>query len=181
MTKTIFLHTALFRILVQLYIMFAIGLMAIAPISAADKSVIGRSETISLEHTDFMIRAKIDTGADTTSIHVDSVQTVHINGEDWVDIVIQNKQNNHLKLRKKVLYTTKIKRHQAASLERPVVELSLCIGNKLFRAPVNLSNRRKYRYAMLIGRNILKGNFVVDVDKINVLAPQCDLNTKQSG
>ncbi len=48
---------------------------------------------------------------------------------------------------------------------RPVVEVDIEIGGKKFRTHANLNDRSHMRYPMIIGRNVLRDHFVVDVSK----------------
>ncbi len=49
--------------------------------------------------------------------------------------------------------------------ERPVVEITLEIGGQKLKTQANLNDRSHMRYPMIIGRNVLRGKFVVDVEK----------------
>ena len=56
---------------------------------------------------------------------------------------------------------------------RPIVEIDLCVGPKKLRARVNLNDRSQVQYPFLLGRNILKENFVVDCMKEYCNPPSC--------
>ena len=64
-------------------------------------------------------------------------------------------------------------RSAEAREKRPVVEIDLCLGPKRLRARVNLNDRSKVQYPFLIGRNILKENFLVDCMKEYCNPPRC--------
>jgi hypothetical protein len=48
---------------------------------------------------------------------------------------------------------------------RPVVKVTIEIKGKKFKVEANLNDRSHMKYPILIGRNLLYGNFVVDVSK----------------
>ncbi len=48
---------------------------------------------------------------------------------------------------------------------RPVVTVKIEIGGEKFEVEANLNDRSHMRYPVLIGRNLLYGNFVVDVSR----------------
>ncbi|MCK4335935.1 MAG: ATP-dependent zinc protease [Candidatus Aenigmarchaeota archaeon] len=48
---------------------------------------------------------------------------------------------------------------------RPVVKVTIKIKGKKFTVEANLNDRSHMKYPVLIGRNLLYGNFVVDVSK----------------
>lgn len=49
--------------------------------------------------------------------------------------------------------------------KRPVVKVTIKIRGKKFEVEANLNDRSHMKYPVLIGRNLLYGNFVVDVSK----------------
>ena len=55
----------------------------------------------------------------------------------------------------------------------PVVELELCIGSKRIRSKVNLTDRSMVKYPLILGRNFLRGNFIVDVKRQRTAPPSC--------
>jgi hypothetical protein len=48
---------------------------------------------------------------------------------------------------------------------RPVVKVTIEIKGEKFEVEANLNDRSHMRYPVLLGRNLLYGNFVVDVSK----------------
>ena len=66
-----------------------------------------------------------------------------------------------------------IKSTEGASERRPVVELEICLGPKQLRTQITLNDRSQLEYPVLIGRNTLDGNFIVDVSRSNVVSPHC--------
>ncbi len=48
---------------------------------------------------------------------------------------------------------------------RPVVKVTIKIRGKKFEVEANLNDRSHMKYPIILGRNILYGNFVVDVSK----------------
>ena len=56
---------------------------------------------------------------------------------------------------------------------RPVILLDLCIGNVRKKEEVNLVDRRGMNYELLIGRNFLKDEFLIDPGATYSLSPDC--------
>ncbi len=56
---------------------------------------------------------------------------------------------------------------------RPVVEVEICLGSKRFRTLVNLTDRSMVKYPLILGRNSLGENFLVDVKRRRILPPSC--------
>jgi hypothetical protein len=129
--------------------------------------IIGRVERIDLPECGIKaIPAKIDTGADLSSIWATSIQ----------------EENGVLSFKlfgKKSIYYTGDKVHVPAPHYlftrvansfghrelRYVVKLQLNLGGKTINATFTLADRSKKTYPILIGRKALNGKFLVDVSK----------------
>ena len=148
-----------------------ISLSVVADSSSLTK--IGWIETVKLLPEDFTVQAKIDTGADNSSLDVKKWESFQHEGKEWVRFIILNNQNDQLTLERPLERFTRIKRKQGEPLKRPVVDLLLCIGQQQFHAPVNLSKRDNFKYRMLIGRSFLKQRFLVDSGITQSLTPEC--------
>jgi hypothetical protein len=61
----------------------------------------------------------------------------------------------------------KIKNSFGEMEERHVVKILFHIGKKKIRSTVSLSNRDNMRYPVLVGRRLLKGKFLIDVNRIH--------------
>ncbi|HLC73500.1 MAG TPA: RimK/LysX family protein [Candidatus Nanoarchaeia archaeon] len=48
---------------------------------------------------------------------------------------------------------------------RPVIKVSIKLGGKRFKALFNLTDRKKLKYHVLIGQNILMRGFLIDPNK----------------
>ncbi len=48
---------------------------------------------------------------------------------------------------------------------RPVLEATVEVSGKKFKSEVNVADRSNMAFPVLIGRNVLKGNFLVDSEK----------------
>ena len=57
--------------------------------------------------------------------------------------------------------------------KRPVVEISICLGSKLFRTPATLKDRSEMLYPFLVGRSALSGGFLVDLSRSKAAQPVC--------
>ena len=51
--------------------------------------------------------------------------------------------------------------------ERFVIKTLIRLGKKKIWSTISLSNRDNMRYPVLIGRRLLKGKFLIDVNKIH--------------
>ncbi len=134
-----------------------------------DLGVIGAIEPVYILPLQSALSARIDTGAETSSIDVNHIKPFERDGEKWVSFNVTNPKNNETHhFEKKILREVKIKR-QNLSEERYVVLLDIKIGGILLKEQFTLANRDKFEHPVLIGRNILTGRALVDTALSNTL------------
>lgn len=65
-----------------------------------------------------------------------------------------------------IIKTTKVKNPSLKTeTRRPVVKAKIQILGKIFYTEVNIQDRSHMSFPVIIGRNILKGNFIIDPHK----------------
>ncbi len=128
------------------------------------KQIIGALEYVRLVPPNEVLKARIDTGAKTTSIDARNIIPFERDGKQWVRFDFVSGKKEHT-IERKVVRTVQIKRHGAESLDRYVVKMRIILGNVSQLISVNLSDREEYKYPVLIGRNFLRDFFIVDVAK----------------
>lgn len=158
---------------IKRFLVLLLCFLPAAGIFAAEKQAIGWVEKVTIDNSDFKLKAKIDTGATTTSVSAKILKKFVRNGENWMRFQIEDEKNNKLILERRVLKYVKIKRKLIFSIKRPVITLGICIGNVYRKEEVNLSDRKNFIYPALIGRNFLKGYFLVDSEKKFTVKPGC--------
>jgi len=117
--------------------------------------------------------AKLDTGAESASIHAENIDRFERDGKPWVKFTVIDRTNKNLVLEREVKRIVKIKRHKQKAAERPVVLLDICLGDTHKEAEVNLANRSNYEYELLIGRVYLNNHFTIDPSSKRNLEPNC--------
>ena len=142
---------------------------------AESKQQIGWVEKVAVNDPAIILHAKIDTGAENSSLHAADYVIFTKEGQVWVRFNITTEGGETLLLEKPVERFAKIKQKVGESEnQRPIVKLKLCLGNKIMEAYVNLVNRERFSYPLLIGRSFLAGSFVVDAESTYLTAPMCD-------
>jgi len=144
-----------------------IPLLPVGEASAGEKMTIGEVEEVVLMPWGVRVSARIDTGAATSSLDAREL-TVKNNIAEFK----LPKKYGSLQLRLPVKEWQKI-RSADFKEQRPVVEITFCMGPKLIHTHVTLNDRSAVRYPLIIGRNVLKDNFVVDCMHSNCLPPSC--------
>lgn len=127
------------------------------------KQTIGRVETVSFPELGINdLYARIDTGAQTSAIWASSMR--ENNGRLEVEFFAKG----HPQYTGKPVIFDEFSIGMVASSNgqaeaRYKVRTLVCIGDKRIRARLTLADRSTQTYPVLIGRNILRGKFVVDV------------------
>ena len=132
----------------------------------AKKVTAGWVENIILATGQVKLRAKLDTGAKTSSIHAENIEQFDVDGEPWVRFslpksFLKNAKQQHT-IETPVVRTVLIKRHKLESMRRPVVNLAFCINAHYYETEFTLADRSNYIYPVLLGRSFLADNIVVD-------------------
>lgn len=114
------------------------------------------------------IKAKIDTGARTSSLHAFGVTEFERDGSAWVRFSVRPWQENH---EDAVVHECPVHDRRAVrsssghAEERVVVTLQIRLVDAIVDAEVTLTNRDEMGFRMLIGREALRQGFVVDPAK----------------
>ncbi len=125
--------------------------------------LIGRREFVDFPELNLNgMEAKIDTGAYTSSLHCESIDVVKENGKEVLYFSLE--QDQRIPHRFESFRIKRIKNSFGEMEERYVIKTPVKIGRKKILSSISLSNRDSMRYPVLIGRRILKGRFLIDVN-----------------
>lgn len=127
-------------------------------IASVEKGILGTNELIMVG--DLEITAKVDTGADSSSLHAFDIQKV---GEDSVRFKTQDDKGRIYTLTRKISKEDLVKSASGSHM-RYYIKENVTIGIKTFEVEVNLADRSHLSKKFLIGKNIL-GNYFVDTSK----------------
>lgn len=144
-----------------------------AALSANAKEVVGWVENAKVYPGGIQIKAKIDSGAKTSSLHCQCITPIKRNGKDWVSFTVNNYRGDIIRIEKPVYRVAKIRRHFGEQQERYVVKLGVCLGSVYRVKDVTLVDRSGFNYQMLIGRNFMKDDFLIDTGSTFVTKPSC--------
>lgn len=111
------------------------------------------------------IKAKLDTGAQTSSIHAYNVEAFDRDGVAWVRFHIrpwQRSDADEAEVERPVHDVRRVRSSSGHVQERFVVLMPLVLIGHEVTAEVTLSNRDAMGFRMLIGREALSRGFVVD-------------------
>lgn len=122
--------------------------------------------------------AKLDTGAKTSSIDAMNIERFKdLDGQEWVRFTLQNSKGKKQTLEKPVLKWVRIKQKGGGFVQRPVVDMALCLGTHYIEGKMNLAKRDNFIYQVLVGRNMLSNNIIVDSGMRHTSKPSCEAKT----
>lgn len=155
-----------------LLIMLFFTLVVVSPVHAQllkEKVLIGRVEWVELPDVKLRHRARIDTGAKTTSMHAINIEEVQQRGELYVKFQTLDGEGKTVDLVRKVDTTQRVANTAGFVSRRYVIKEKIKVGTIEREVLINLNDRTKMEYRFLIGRNVLLGRFIVDVARSHVL------------
>ena len=123
------------------------------------------------EYVDFpdwgvrQLRARVDTGAKTSALHVENVRTLP-GGRVRFDVRLRkNDPKARVRVEAKVSRRTPVRSSTGHSDARLFVEAYVVLGGREQRIEVGLVDRSNMLYRMLLGRSALERRYLVDVTK----------------
>ena len=111
------------------------------------------------------IKAKIDTGARTSSLHVIQLEKFVRDGADWVRFAIhplQRSTRETLHATAEVLEYRRVRSSSGQATLRPVVLTEVELLGRRWPIELTLANRDAMGFRMLLGREAVRGRYVVD-------------------
>ena len=137
------------------------------------KTTIGQLETVFIKEAGVALTAKVDTGTQSSSLYARDITLFKQGGKDRVRFTIDVPNGKPVTLDRPVVRFATFKDNGREQPTRPIVTLGLCIGTLYRRTQVNLADRGRFEYPVLIGRRFLFGHAVVDTAKKFTAKPAC--------
>jgi hypothetical protein len=141
------------------------------PVSADPIQIYGWREDILIQGVQEKLKAKLDTGALTSSIHAEEKELFERDGKKWVRFIVTDpgmKKPVRTRIEAPLVRIAKIKEPAGESEPREVVRLSFQIGERKMRGEFTLNNRKNMLSPVLIGRNMIKELGWVDPGRIHL-------------
>ena len=154
-------------------LLVAFAMLGASAAQAKMLTVVGYLEDAVILPSGLPLKAKMDTGADATSINAQNIERYKKDGRDWVSFVVDTGERK-MRFRRAVEKTVRIRRAGTGTTERPVVLLDLCIAGYYKRAQVNLADRSNMNFPLLVGRRYMEtGGLVIDSGQKYAGKPVC--------
>ncbi len=148
-------------------------LLLTAPRMGSAVEVVGWVEKAHIFPGNMLVKARVDTGAKTSSLSADALRYFEREHETWVRFSTTNYKGSTIWLEQKVSRVAHIKQNDGGLKERPVIRLSICLAHIYQETEVTLENRDQMNYQLLIGRAFLNGHFLVNPKAVFTNPPRC--------
>lgn len=135
------------------------------------KTIYGYIEKATLVDKQLTLSAKLDTGAKSASLNATHITVVEVDGKPYLNFIVPSKTGDitfqceyigdvFIKVRAAERHGNPLLR---TSVKRPVVKMHIKLGDKERVIEVNLTNRKRFIYPLLLGRQaIIAFNGIVD-------------------
>ena len=117
------------------------------------------------------IRAKIDTGARSSALHVDTIELFAKPGpattgdavsEEWVRFSLDPDGGRPISCEARVVDRRPVTDSGGHTTERVFISTQVQLAGQAWPIEINLASRRQLSFPMLLGRSAMTGRFVVD-------------------
>lgn len=131
-----------------------------------DREVIGWREWVSIPEWDIpSVKAKVDMGARTSSLHAFDVEEIRVGRHRMVRFEVHPEQRSHtgrVRVTAPLLEYRSVRSSSGKACLRPVVRTAVQILGQSIEIELTLARRDLMGFRMLLGRQALRGRFVVD-------------------
>jgi hypothetical protein len=141
------------------------------PVSPDPVQVYGWREFIHINGVEEKLKAKLDTGALTSSIHAEEKELFERDGKKWVRFIVTDpgvKKPVRSRIEAPLVRIARIKEPGGESEAREVVRLGFRIGERKMRGEFTLNNRSNMLAPVLIGRSQIKDLGMVDPSRTHL-------------
>lgn len=144
----------------RLAVLLLVGLITTG-YSMNEKIIYGYVEKATLVDKELTLSAKLDTGAKSASLDAVDIQEINENGKTYI---IFNVPTAHGNIPFKAEYIGRVaikmrageRQARIEAIKRPMVRLAVRIGDKERMITVNLTNRKRFLYPLLLGRDAIQ-------------------------
>ncbi|WP_255547097.1 MULTISPECIES: ATP-dependent zinc protease [unclassified Moritella] len=141
-------------------------------ITPIDKLVIGSEELVLLNDLQSKYKARIDTGATTSSLNATDIVEFERDGKKWVRFNFSQEvdDNEAQIIEAKIARTILIRQaNNSEPTRRPIIELPVQLGDIKMLTEFTLADRSRMTFPVLLGRTFLKDIVMVDVARTYTL------------
>lgn len=127
------------------------------------------------------VKAKLDSGALTSSLHAEDIERFERNDEGWVrfTLALEDMDSGETVSERIELpiHRSLTVRGAGGKESRPVVLMRICMDEMIYEEQFSLRDRSEMLYPVLLGRRTIKHLGTLDVTKTFQHEPRCDANS----
>lgn len=119
------------------------------------------------------IKAKVDTGARSSALHAFDIRSAEVDGRPGVRFRVHPLQRRSLPVIEAcapLLDRRHVRSSSGARELRPVVSVTVSLGQTLWEIEVTLTDRSPMGFRFLLGRQAIRGRFLVDAGRSYLLS-----------
>ena len=137
--------------------------------------ILGWVENAHLPDPGLELKAKLDTGAETSSLDARILKKFRKAGKRWVRFSVTDRESGEefVIVRERVR-TIGVVQHDGSRQTRPVVKLKICLAGTLLDTEVSLIDRSEFIYPLLLGRSALASFALIDAGNTFLSQPDCE-------
>lgn len=136
------------------------------------KAIYGHIEQVRLGDIPDPVPARLDTGAQRSSLNAQNVEIIERDDQRYVRFTFVEGDSREHEIERPLVEETEV-RQASGSETRYVVSLPLCVGDRLADVEFTLTDRSSMTYPMLVGRNFLSEHALVSSAHRNTLESAC--------
>ena len=138
---------------------------------AGEKVLIGWTEFVDFPEWQIAgLKAKIDTGARTSALHVEDIEELGQGRVRFHVMIGRRKPLRRKRVTARVIKTASVRSSNGSNEERYYVRTTVRMGGLEKEIELSLVSRDKMLFRMLLGRKALEHDFIVDVSHRNRMA-----------
>lgn len=139
------------------------SLMTGSLMAKSEAQIYGYVEKATLVDKNLTLSAKLDTGAKSASLNATNITEIDVKGVPYIRFTVPTKDGDHI-FESEYIGKVKIKVRAGEAnpgslrltpIKRPVVLLKIQLGDKVRSIQVNLTNRKRFLYPLLLGRDAI--------------------------
>lgn len=135
-------------------------------LESCSKIIVGNVEWCALKKLGIpAIKARVDSGAKTSSLHAFNIRTFQRDNLTWVSFdahPLQHSKRTIIQCEHPVIDKRIVKSSSGTREKRYVIKTELTINGKKWDIELTLTNRDSMGYRMLLGREAMHGKIMVD-------------------
>ncbi len=134
-----------------------------------EKSIIGSEEWCALPELGLpAVKARVDSGARTSSLHAFNIQVFEREGMPHVRFDVHPIQGNRKIIKRceaRMIARREVRSSSGHLEQRPVIAARVELGGQAWDIEITLTNRDPMGYRMLLGREAMVGRYLVDPER----------------